>query len=317
MVIDQYRENMASRIASGLYNPLVLKRFRVVWRANEHLEASNALYPAIEKLIGESFYEVSQIREVLNGQESINKWLELQEKPLFEQLIDPRVVPNTNPSLIASHLGLVTQSGRAKTAILLNGLRRFFSEQDALLETEVNAIDITNDGVIIQGIHAREVILCEGNYSEVTRQYFPNLPLNPTKGQVIHIHAPELQLEYILHKNIFIMPMGGDIYKVGATYEWSFEDDLPNEEGQNKLEEDLKKMISCPYEVVEQFAGVRPNTKDRRPLLGTSELSEKVHIFNGLGSRGVLMAPWLSKIMTEYLVQQVPLPEDCDIKRFS
>jgi hypothetical protein len=45
----------------------------------------------------------------------------------------------------------------------------------------------------------------------------------------------------ILNKGFFIMPLGDDLYKVGATYEWERLNDIPTEKGKDEL---LKKLNS-------------------------------------------------------------------------
>jgi glycine oxidase len=48
-------------------------------------------------------------------------------------------------------------------------------------------------------------------------------------------------------------------------------------------------------------AGVRPTVKDRKPLIGLHPKNPKIGIFNGLGARGVLMGPYLSKQFSSIL----------------
>lgn len=73
---------------------------------------------------------------------------------------------------------------------------------------------------------------------------------------------------FLLKGSVFIMPLGDDTYKVGATFNWTDKTSVPTEEGRKELEEKLQKIISVPYTVIEQSAGIRPTVKDRRPLVG-------------------------------------------------
>jgi hypothetical protein len=45
--------------------------------------------------------------------------------------------------------------------------------------------------------------------------YFKNLPLDGTKGELFIIKAPELNLDVIVNTSVFILPLGGDLFKVG------------------------------------------------------------------------------------------------------
>ena len=50
LVFDNNSQN-SSKIAAGIYNPVILKRFSQVWNATEQLEYLNDFYPKIEQII--------------------------------------------------------------------------------------------------------------------------------------------------------------------------------------------------------------------------------------------------------------------------
>jgi hypothetical protein len=60
--------------------------------------------------------------------------------------------------------------------------------------------------------------------------YFKNLPLDGTKGELF-IMAPELNLDDCVNTSVFILPLGGDLFKVGATYNWKDKTNLVTEDG--------------------------------------------------------------------------------------
>jgi glycine oxidase len=68
-------------------------------------------------------------------------------------------------------------------------------------------------------------------------------------------------------------------------------------------------------EVLEQASGVRPTSRDRRPILGRTAPHEAV--FNGLGSRGVLLAPWCARHLAAHLFDGAPLDPEVDAARFA
>ena len=75
-------------------------------------------------------------------------------------------------------------------------------------------------------------------------------------------------------------------------------------------------MIHVPYTIVEQVTHIRPTVKDRRPLLGTHPLYPNLHLFNGMGSRGVLTAPKASNWLFNHIDGQKDLPKEVNINRF-
>ena len=83
------------------------------------------------------------------------------------------------------------------------------------------------------------------------------------------------------------------------------------------LKEQLDRLISCSYEVVDQEAGIRPATADRRPLAGQHPEHKNIFCCNGFGSRGVLIAPSLGKELVNFAENGTPLSPETDLQRFT
>lgn len=77
----------------------------------------------------------------------------------------------------------------------------------------------------------------------------------------------------------------------------------------------LKYITDKPVKVIAQQAGIRPTTKDRRPLMGRHYEFQKLAVFNGLGAKGYMMAPLLSKEMNDYLLFGKELDKECLLDR--
>jgi glycine oxidase len=145
---------------------------------------------------------------------------------------------------------------------------------------------------------------------------FNDLPLDGTKGELFVIKAPLLDLDVIVNTSVFILPMGDDLFKVGATYNWKDKTNLPTEEGRAELIERIREIISCDFEIVEHYAGVRPTVRDRRPLVGTHADFKNVHVLNGLGTRGVMLGPAMAKALFDHIENNAELDSEIDIRRF-
>ncbi|MBK6997513.1 MAG: FAD-binding oxidoreductase [Lewinellaceae bacterium] len=98
---------------------------------------------------------------------------------------------------------------------------------------------------------------------------------------------------------MLLVPMGDDTFWVGSTYRWHFDDTLPGAEGREYILSYLHEMFDAPFEVVDQVSGIRPTMIDRRPVVGHSKLNPKVFIFNGLGTKGALLAPFFAEQLAE------------------
>jgi hypothetical protein len=84
----------------------------------------------------------------------------------------------------------------------------------------------------------------------------------------------------------------------------------------DNFEYKIKTFLNCDFEIVSHFAGVRPTVKDRKPLIGTHIIFKNIHVLNGLGTRGVMLAPTLAKVLFESIEYGVPISRDINIERY-
>jgi len=142
------------------------------------------------------------------------------------------------------------------------------------------------------------------------------LPLDGTKGELFIIKAPQLNLDVIINTSVFILPLGNDLFKVGATYNWQDKTNLPTEEGKSELLARIHEILNCEFEIIDHFAGVRPTVRDRKPLIGTHLKFPQLHILNGLGTRGVMLGPSMAIALFESIEYENPLDKTIDIRRY-
>lgn len=308
----------ASTVSGGLYNPVILKRFTVAWNADEQLEVALPFYEALEEKLGTQFDDKLAVMRRFAAVEEQNMWFEASDKPKLSKYLDTNLVVNTNEAVDAPFsLGKVKDTGRIYTKKLLKAYRDYLETKNALrierFQYEKLAIETTS--VNYQNIKAKNIIFCEG-FGIKQNPYFKYLPLNGTKGELITIKAPDLKLDSVLKSSVFIIPMGNDTYRIGATYNWEDKTYSITEEARAELIEKLSKLITCNYEIVEQIAGIRPTVADRRPLVGKHPMHSQMAVLNGLGTRGVMIGPTAAKQLYNHLAYQAELPNEIDIKRF-
>ena len=92
---------------------------------------------------------------------------------------------------------------------------------------------------------------------------------------------------------------------------------MPTSKATDEIKSKLEKILKYPYEIIGQKAGIRPTTQDRRPLIGKHPEIGNAYIFNGLGTKGVSIAPYFSVMFTNWLLGEGTLSSEVDIKRFS
>jgi glycine oxidase len=308
----------SSLVAAGIYNPVILKRFSVPQDAQEHMAYMKPFYKRIEeKLVLKFDIEISIYRRFASVEEQ-NMWFEAADKPKLEPFLDTNIKHKKFSGIDAPFgYGRVKDTGYVNTNILIPAYQAYLKQNNLLREEtfEYNLLEIKDSHITYKDISARHIIFAEG-FGIHQNPYFKNLPLDGTKGELLVIHAPELQLNVGVNAGVFILPIGNNLYKVGATYEWDDKTATPTAAGKAELIEKLNEVISSPYEVVSQLAGVRPTVKDRKALIGTHPHYKNVHLLNGLGTRGVMLGPYMAKELFESIETGVPVKREVNLDRF-
>lgn len=318
LVFEDYSTS-SSRIAGGLYNPVILKRFSEVWKAKEQLEFGLPFYEQISERIQLEFdFKIPIFRKFASIEEQ-NNWFQAADKPNLSPFLSTHIVHQNYQSIDSKFgFGEVLQTGYIDTSSLLDNYLNYLRGIDCLKEEnfDYSQIETLQDRIIYKDVVAKNIIFAEG-FGLQYNPYFKELPLDGTKGELLIIKAPKLDLDVVLKSSIFILPIGNNLFKVGATYNWEDKTNTPTESGKQELTDNLKELIDCDFEVIEHFAGVRPTVKDRRPLVGTHKEYQNLHVLNGLGTRGVMLGPWLAKALFENIENNVPLDIQIDIKRLN
>lgn len=316
-VFDNDSQN-SSKIAGGLYNPVILKRFSEVWLAQEQLILMNDFYTVLEaKLKCKVDFKKPILRKFFSVEEQ-NNWFAASDKMTLAPFLSTDLIHKKYQGIDSPYgYGEVLQTGYVDTALLLAKYKEYLIKEKLFEEEsfDYDALKMENDSIRYKNIEAKHIVFAEG-FGMHFNPYFKDLPLDGTKGELFIIKAPGLDLDVIVNTSVFILPLGNDLFKVGATYNWKDKTDLPTEEGKTELIDKIKEIITCDFEILEHFAGVRPTVKDRRPLVGTHQNYESIHILNGLGTRGVMLGPAMAKELFEFIEFKIPLNKEIDINRF-
>lgn len=307
----------ATAKSGGVFNPVILRRFTPFWNNSQFYPAAKTFYAQLVSKLGEEVYQETPILRVFKNVEEQNNWAVASDKLTLKNFLNPRFLSNENPEIYAPFgYGKVLGTARIDLDVLLQGYINFLKTRNVFLNEEFQYENlIEKDGrIVYKGFAAKNIIYCEGP-TATKNPFFPKKALICNKGEYLIIKAPELKLKQLLKGPYYVIPMGGDLYKVGATYDRNNDTDSPTVEAREDILVKLRTMIQCDFEVVEQTAGIRPTTKDRRPLLGSLPKHAQMAFFNGLGTHGFLMAPMLSEMLYKHLEQGESIPEEMHINR--
>lgn len=318
LVIDNDSQN-SSKIAGGLYNPVILKRFSEVWEAQSQLDTMNSFYSHLKEKIEQQFdYKMSILRKFFSIEEQ-NNWFAASDKPALTPFLSTQLHYTQFKGITAPFgYGEVLHTGYVDTASLLSVYRNYLVDNYWFRQESFNysEVVIEKDFVQYKDIQAQHIIFAEG-FGLHANPFFNDLPLDGTKGELFIIKAMDLDLDVIVNTSIFILPLGDNLFKVGATYNWKDKTNSVTDEGKSELVQRIQEIISCDFTIVSHFAGVRPTVRDRRPLVGTHATHKRIHILNGLGTRGVMLGPAMAKALFNVIENQIPLTKEIDIQRFA
>ncbi len=317
-VVFEDNSQNSSMVAGGMYNPVILKRFTLVWDAVDQLRLAIPFYRDLEEKFQKKYHYQINIYRILKSFEEQNNWFESCDKPLLSGYMKPEIITKKFKGIIANYgFGKLTNTGRIDTKNLLNDYRNFLTSKKLVKNESFNydELEIEKEAISYNGIKAFKIVFCEG-FGLKKNPFFKYLPMKEVKGELLTIHAPDLDVDFLIKAALFVLPLGNNYYKVGATFNWQDKTKLPSEEGKQELILKLESFISSPYKIVDHTAGIRPTVKDRRPLVGKHPTYQNLAIFNGLGTRGVMIAPKMAKTLYNHLEKEVVLPAEISITRF-
>lgn len=309
----------SSIVAGGLYNPVILKRFTMAWKAKEQLKQAIPFYASLEKKLSIKLnYKLPVLRRFASVEEQ-NLWFEACDKPVVKDFLSEQLLKNTNSGIDAPlGFGEVLNTGRIDTALLISSYEDYLLSKSMLRQEtfDFNALQMETESICYKTISAKRIVFAEG-YGLKKNPFFKYLPMTSTKGEYLTIKAPELNESSAIKSSIFLIPWEKDLYRVGATYKWKDITNLPTEESKSELIQKLGVFLKCDYEIVEQVAGIRPTVTDRRPLLGRHPEQANMFVLNGFGSRGVMIAPFASEQLVNLIERNEVLHPEMDIERFT
>jgi glycine/D-amino acid oxidase-like deaminating enzyme len=317
LVFDN-QSQQSTRIAGGMFNPVILKRFTPAWQAGEMLPYALLQFQKAGLKYQKNYIHYIDIYRKLTGVEEQNNWTVASDKPVMRDYMNG-IVNKKIPGIEAPYgFGVLRGTGIVNVAQLLDDAISVLKSRNLIRrETfDYKALKINNDFVEYKDIKAKKIVFAEG-FGLKNNPFFKDLPLMGTKGEMLMIET-DVDIPYIVKSNVFIAPnvaRKGQYY-VGATYNWNDKTNTPSLEARQHLENKLQQLFTKKYKVVLQKAGIRPTVIDRRPLVGIHPLYKQLGILNGMGTRGVILAPTAAKQLFMKMEFDMQVMPEMDIKRF-
>lgn len=318
LVIDDGNKKAASKIASGVINPVTGRRIVKTWQIDTVMPAAVRIYKALENKL-----DISIIRQcnIVNFHAN-----EQMQKAFADRLFEDSTYLST-PTLSTS----VTEAFDApfgQTVIdpcwlihlenLLHHWRQYLMEKNALSEDvfDFKKLEVTADKIVYKNYTANQIIFCEGAKGQ-ENPYFKQLPFTPNKGEALLVNIKDLDNGFIYKKSVSIVPWKDSIFWVGSNYEWDNYNDDPSPGFKEKTMAALNEWLTIPYEVIDHIAAIRPANTQRRPFIGMHPFYKNIGIFNGMGTKGCSLAPYFAEEFVAHLLHQTKIDNEANINRFN
>lgn len=319
IVFDDLQNTKASEVAAGLINPVVFRRMTKTALLDVAFPQMESTYLKTEELLHEKFYFSGQIQKLLNEEGAL-----LWKNKVFANRLTDYISPNPvlpdqfEVSKNTYSIGLINKSGRLDLQNLILSFKNFLIERNLIYFEPFNydKLAIRSEYIHYKEHSASKIIFCEGSAAS-KNPFFSKIQFKHSKGEVLEVMLPNVNINETITDEVFVMPMGNGLFKVGATYSWEIQNCNTTEIARSELLEKLKNITSVKPIIVNHLAGIRPTTHDRKPVIGLLPHYPKIGILNGLGSKGALLAPYCAKLLSDFLTGKSDnIPTDINVARY-
>ena len=300
-VVDRGDSVTSTKVAAGIVNPITGPYLTKGLRFNEYWSHALKFYRSFEGLVGRTLFREMRMVRLLDSEQQVTKWQGRLKSPSYQECL-------TDDSF---HIGdefhsefggfTIKSAGHLLTTDFIEATKRFMGDQwqvGEIFEPESEGVTIFCEGV--NGLH---------------NPLFDWVHFRPAKGEILTVRINDLNEDRIVNRGrVWLLPIGDGVFRAGATYDWDSNDCNVTTEGRELIELRLKGLIKVPYEVLDQRAAVRPVIGTREILIGIHPGHEHVGFFNGLGSKGVLLAPFFAENFAAHLCGEAEIDEEANLR---
>lgn len=320
----------ASGTPGGLVNPATGRRATKAWKAEQCYEAISNNLAKIQSQTGDKFYLNNGLLRPALLEKMARKMREQYEKTTWPDgwchWKSEDEIKEIHPGIKCVDGGLwlpigltvdVAQYMRAYAVYLKNqGVHLFLNQQPAI----INNRDSWGLELDDKSINAGNLVFATG-HNTTDSHFWDWLPIHLIKGQVATFNVKNggLSFSHSISSLGYMARTGEtDRFVQGSTYEHDFDNLNPDSEGEAYLRKRMRRtlpQLEKRVTVSEQWAGVRVSTPNKKPILGRHPKHSNLHLFTGLGSKGLLYSKFLANHYANYLTEGKKLYPEIDISR--
>jgi hypothetical protein len=314
-IINNTQIASASSVASGVINPVTGRRMVQTWMIETVLPFAVDAYTQFQEKAGVAIIKkapVALIHPSLQMKESFdyrlaheNVYLLKNDTPNWKNYFHTPFGTGEIESCYWIDLIKFLKTGREKI-------------KDHYLEAtfEIEDLKLDSNGVTWKNISTEKIIFCDGVQS-MQNPFFKALPFAPNKGEALIVAIEGLPAKNIYKNNVSIVPWKDNLFWVGASFEWKYENANPTNSFKEKMISSLDTILTIPYKIVDHLVGIRPANTERRPFVGLHPTYPQLGICNGMGTKGCSLAPYFTLELINHIELGNAINKEANIERFN
>ena len=298
LIYDVGAKLSASAVSSGLINPVTGRSFVKSWMINDLYPIAYETYRKIEFELEVPIVRSYPLWHHIPDIHKENLWNERCIDPLYKGLVANAEHSHVKKLFHQSfYFGLVRRALKINVKQLITGLRTRWLLSNRLKEElfQINELLPVASGFTYRGMHFKNVILAMGFKGIEHAKFFKSGAYRPVKGEVFLCRIKGHTEKEIIKHGKFIVPLGDQKFWIGSNYQFDYENSKPDKSQTEDLVAFLDNQLVNDYEILDHKSGIRPSTKFRRPLIGRHTQYPGLYLFNGLGTKGISLAPYFAR----------------------
>ena len=319
LIVDRDEPVTCSKVAAGLVTPITGMRLNLNWNYGVLHPEAVRFYRDKERRLGRKFYFPRPLVRLLKDEREAGLWERRRHEERLMRYVNPFPrEPLVDEGRVENCLGGFQQrhAGFLDAEPFLAASRGYFQALASWQHGEVKEedLDLDGTGVAWNGGHFNTVVFCQGWEASRSR-WFSWLPFEPARGTILTLRGDMGAGRSIINRGCWAVPRRDGVIRAGSSFELRF--DRPDEAGPESLEAlltRLRLMLKAGFDVTACQTAVRPIIKKCKAAVGRHPSQPKVALLNGLGSKGVLRAPYMARRLVEHLLDGVPLDPEIDMQ---
>lgn len=322
----------ASGTSGGLVNPATGRRATKTWKAEPCYETIAENLKKIQTNTRRSFYQKSGLLRPAVLRKMARKMRKQYRKTNWPdgwcQWKSEGEIKEMHPGIVCVDGGLWLPIGLSvDVAAFLHAYARYLSEAGVVffINKEPTIIQDKSRWIVEidnETIKTRQIVFAIGGATK-TSYWWDWLPLHLIKGQTATFSTGGAPLTFshaLSSLGYMAQTQKPDTIVQGSTYEHDFDHLNPDKEGERYLRNRMRRTLpdlERKIKTVSRWAGLRTSTPDKKPILGAHPVHPSMHLFTGLGSKGLLYSKFLADHYVDHLTKGTNLYPEVDIIRFT